>query len=143
VVGDGDSTAVRMNIVLMATALTHQVETVPKDRGADLARSNSTHAAIAQGHLPVGQTRDRNRHATFFRHFHIPTRNLGNRNRVFLQFLNHHLHDFLDMFQGFFLRNSPGRGTELFQHRALGVPAVSIGLDDDSEGVGLHEVGYP
>ncbi len=143
VVSDGNSAAIRMNVALMAALLAHQIEAVPNERGADLACGNSTQATVIKSHLRACESWNGDGDSRLFRHFDVPVGSIRDWNRVFLQLLNHHLHDFLDMFQGFFLRSSPSRAAILFQSWGVGVPAVAIGLDDDSEGVGLHEVSYP
>ena len=127
----------------MAALLTRKFETVSNERGADLACGNCTQATVVKSHLGACESWNGDGDSRLFGHLHVPVRSIRDWNRVFLQLFHHHLHDFLDMFQSFFLCDSPSRAAILFQSGTVGVPAIAIWLDDDSEGVGLHGVGYP
>src|SRR6266487_4005907 len=55
---------------------------------------------------------------------------VGNGNAVFAQFIDDHLHDFVDVLEGFFASVSPCGSAILLQRGTRRVPPISIGFDN-------------
>src|SRR5260370_30638938 len=63
---------------------------------------------------------------------------VGDGNAVVAELVDDHLHDFVDVLQGFLAGVSPGGGAVLLERGTISMPPISIGFDNYFERVGLH-----
>jgi hypothetical protein len=63
---------------------------------------------------------------------------VGNGNAVFAQLIDDHLHNLVDVLQGFLAGVSPRGGAVLLEGGTISVPPISIRFDNYFEGVSLH-----
>ncbi len=63
---------------------------------------------------------------------------VGDGNAVVAELVDDHLHDFVDVLQGFLAGVSPGGGAVLLEGGTISMPPISIGFDNYFERIGLH-----
>ena len=63
-------------------------------------------------------------------------------NAVLAQFVDDHLHDFVDVLQSLLAGVSPRGGAVLLERGAIRVPPVRVWFHNNFEGVGLHGTYY-
>jgi len=134
VVRDCHAPPISVLIALMAAALPFQFESIGKQRANNLARGQGPQPRVIDHSDFLNGDGD----PRTFKNLYIGGRCCWKGFTFFKEFVHDHLDHFIDVLQSFLLSRSLRDGAVLTKRGTEGVITAFVGLDDDSEAVGLH-----